>query len=91
MAQAPYLNQMAALSTALPPLLLLGELHRVERALGRVRTVRCGPRTIDLDLVRHGSRVLDLATLRLPHPGLGSRDFWQREMAELATLLRGAA
>src|SRR4051812_36768487 len=41
-AQGPYLNQMVALSTTLPPLTLLDELHRVERALGRVRDVRWG-------------------------------------------------
>jgi 2-amino-4-hydroxy-6-hydroxymethyldihydropteridine diphosphokinase len=90
-AQGPYLNQMAALSTTLPPLVLLLELHRVEHALGRVRDRRWGPRTIDLDLVRYGSRSLQLPTLRLPHPGLDSRDFWQREMAELTALLQGAA
>lgn len=90
-AQGPYLNQMAALSTTLPPTALLSELHRVEHALGRVRDQRWGPRTIDLDLVRYGSHSLDLPNLSLPHPGLDSRDFWQREMAELMALLKGAA
>ena len=90
-AQGPYLNQMVVLSTTLPPLALLSELHRVEHALGRVRNQRWGPRTIDLDLVRYGSRSLELPNLSLPHPGLHVRDFWQREMAELASLLRGAA
>jgi 2-amino-4-hydroxy-6-hydroxymethyldihydropteridine diphosphokinase len=90
-AQGPYLNQMVALSTTLPPLTLLDELHRVERALGRVRDVRWGPRTIDLDLVQYGSHTLELPTLHLPHPGVESRDFWQRELAELAVLLKGVA
>lgn len=90
-AQGPYLNQMVALSTTLPPLVLLAELHRVERALGRVRDARWGPRTIDLDLVRFGHHTLDLPTLCVPHPGLESRDFWQREMAELSRALETAA
>ena len=89
--QGPYLNQMVALSTSLPPLVLLAELHRVERALGRVRGTRWGPRTIDLDLVRYGNHTLDLPTLTLPHPGAATRDFWQREMAELASWLEWVA
>lgn len=89
--QAPYLNQMIALSTSLPPLMLLAELQRTERAYGRVRGTRWGPRTIDLDLVRYGKETLDLPTLTLPHPGTATRDFWQREMAELDALLERVA
>lgn len=89
--QGPYLNQMVALATSHPPLMLLAELQRIERALGRVRGTRWGPRTIDLDLVRYGSHVLDLPTLALPHPGIATRDFWRREIAELTSLLERAA
>lgn len=91
MAQAPYLNQMVALRTTLLPLALLAALHRIENALGRVRGVRWAPRTIDLDIVRHGARVMCSRELVLPHPGLEHRDFWRRELAELETLLRRAA
>src|SRR6185437_10287303 len=51
--QDPYLNQMAALRTSLSPPELLAALHQVEREGGRVRTVRWGPRTIDLDIVKY--------------------------------------
>jgi 2-amino-4-hydroxy-6-hydroxymethyldihydropteridine diphosphokinase len=83
LAQPPYLNQMVAVATELSPRMLLDALHGIERAAGRERGERWESRTLDLDLVRHGSVVLSEPDLQLPHPGLGSRDFWQRELAEL--------
>src|SRR4051812_44710569 len=50
-AQPKYLNQMVAVSTTLSPRTLLAALHRIERAAGRVRVQRWGPRTLDLDIV----------------------------------------
>jgi 2-amino-4-hydroxy-6-hydroxymethyldihydropteridine diphosphokinase len=91
MAQGPYLNQMVALETRLAPGALLAALHGIESALGRVRGVRWGPRTIDLDLVRYGARHARGARLELPHPGLPRRDFWQREIGELDAILGGGA
>ena len=91
MAQPPYLNQMVALDTALEPETLLSALHAIERAQGRLRGQRWGARTIDLDLVRYGDRKLRTASLTLPHPGIASREFWQRELAELARALGAAA
>ena len=86
-AQGPYLNQMLAVETSLTPGLLLAALHAIERSLGRVRGVRWGPRTIDLDIVQLGDVVLRAADLTLPHPGLADRPFWQRELAQLEDLL----
>jgi 2-amino-4-hydroxy-6-hydroxymethyldihydropteridine diphosphokinase len=91
MAQAPYLNQMVAVDTALAPAVLLASLHAIERAQGRLRGARWGARTIDLDLVRYGEHRVRTASLTLPHPGIASRDFWQRELAELARALGEAA
>jgi 2-amino-4-hydroxy-6-hydroxymethyldihydropteridine diphosphokinase len=89
MAQPPYLNQMVAVRTGIAPRALLRALHAIESALGRVRASRWAPRTIDLDLVRYGDhRVADPA-LTLPHPGLPRRDFWQRELRQLDTILDG--
>ena len=90
-AQPPYLNQMVALDTTLPPHILLAELQRIERSLGRVRRERWGARTIDLDLVRVGALELRTPFLTLPHPGIPARDFWRRELEELAALLEQAA
>ena len=91
MSQPPYLNQMVALDTSLAPEALLAALHAIERALGRRRGERWGPRTIDLDLVRYGQHRIRTTSLVLPHPGLASRDFWRRELAELARALGEAA
>jgi 2-amino-4-hydroxy-6-hydroxymethyldihydropteridine diphosphokinase len=91
MAQAPYLNQMVALETSLTPDSLLAALHAIERAQGRLRGTRWGARTIDLDLVRYGDRRVRTRSLTLPHPGIASRDFWQRELRELARALGEAA
>ncbi|CAN5222451.1 2-amino-4-hydroxy-6-hydroxymethyldihydropteridinediphosphokinase [soil metagenome] len=84
--QGPYFNQMVALRTTLPPHALLTQLQRIERGLGRVRGVRWGPRTIDLDIVRYDNARTTSASLVLPHPGLSDRRFWQRELAELEQL-----
>ena len=88
--QQPYLNQMVALETTLAPLALLDRLLEIERAAGRVRTIRWGPRTLDLDIVLFETQTVAHERLTVPHPELPRRDFWQRELAELAGL-RGAA
>jgi 2-amino-4-hydroxy-6-hydroxymethyldihydropteridine diphosphokinase len=82
-AQGPYLNQMALLETDLTPAEILQHLHTIERERGRTRSVRWGPRTLDLDIVRFGDRRIHEPALTIPHPELERRDFWQREIAEL--------
>ena len=52
-------------------------------ARGRVRRVRWGPRTLDLDIVCFGRQSVHDPDLRIPHPELPNRPFWQRELAEL--------
>ena len=81
--QGPYLNQMVLLETELEPAELLAHLHRIESERGRVRRERWGPRTLDLDIVRHGDRVVRNQELTIPHPEVANRDFWLREIAEL--------
>jgi 2-amino-4-hydroxy-6-hydroxymethyldihydropteridine diphosphokinase len=90
-AQGPYLNQMVAVETALEPHALLAALQGIERRLGRVRGTRWGARTIDLDLVRYGALSIRTGTLTVPHPGIGARDFWQRELAELDGMVERVA
>jgi 2-amino-4-hydroxy-6-hydroxymethyldihydropteridine diphosphokinase len=82
-AQPPYLNQMVLLETALEPAALLAHCRTIEAERGRERRERWGPRTLDLDIVRYGSRAVQTPELTIPHPELGNRDFWQREIAEL--------
>jgi 2-amino-4-hydroxy-6-hydroxymethyldihydropteridine diphosphokinase len=81
--QGTYLNQMVALATTLAPRELLDALHDIERAAGRVRDVRWGPRTLDLDIVMFDRQTVNEPDLIVPHPQLPDRDFWQRELAEL--------
>lgn len=81
--QPPYLNQMIHMETALSPRELLAACRAIEEAGGRVRGRRWGPRTLDLDLVRFGTRTIDDPDLVIPHPELPNRAFWQRGLAEL--------
>lgn len=86
--QPSYLNQMVAVHTTLSPRDLLSSLLRIERELGRVRTERWGPRTIDLDIVSYGANThVDEPELHVPHRELANRDFWRRELAELGAAL----
>lgn len=82
--QPRFLNGAAALETTREPRDLLDALLRIERTLGRVRDgERWGPRTIDLDLLLYGSRVVDAPGLRVPHPRLHERRFALEPLVEL--------
>jgi 2-amino-4-hydroxy-6-hydroxymethyldihydropteridine diphosphokinase len=81
--QGPYLNQMVLLETSLDPGRFLKLLHKIEDENGRTRGERWGPRTLDLDIVRFGTRRLRDSDLLLPHPELPNRVWWQREIEEL--------
>lgn len=81
--QDPFLNQMIALETSLAPHVLLAALQEIERRAGRVRAVRWGPRTLDLDIVRFEHQQVSTEELIVPHPELPNRDFWQRGLHEL--------
>jgi 2-amino-4-hydroxy-6-hydroxymethyldihydropteridine diphosphokinase len=81
--QGPYLNQVAAVETDLSPEELLTALNEIERAAGRVRTERWGPRTLDLDIVMFERQTIATDRLVVPHPELPRRDFWRRGLAEL--------
>lgn len=82
--QPPYLNAVALLDTALDPFALLRALLDVERAFGRERRERWGPRTLDLDLIAYDDLVLDSAALRLPHPEAARRAFVLVPLCEIA-------
>jgi len=86
--QPTYLNAVVRLATTLPPRALLVALHRMEAAAGRVRGVRWGPRTLDLDLLLYADRVSCDAALTLPHPRLHERRFVLAPLCELDPDLR---
>ncbi|MGL6097244.1 MAG: 2-amino-4-hydroxy-6-hydroxymethyldihydropteridine diphosphokinase [Fimbriiglobus sp.] len=84
MGQGAYLNAAVAIETNLSPEHLLALLHRIEHQFGRVRTVNDGPRTLDLDLLLYGDRVIDTPTLTVPHPRMHERAFVLAPLADIA-------
>jgi 2-amino-4-hydroxy-6-hydroxymethyldihydropteridine diphosphokinase len=86
--QPPYLNQMLAVETSIDPESLLARLHAIEADAGRNRSDRWASRTLDLDIVLFGDRVVNSVDLIVPHPGLADRPFWQSELAELRQLMQ---
>lgn len=77
-------NAVVELQTSLSPLELLSRLQAVETELGRVRTVRWGARTLDLDLLFYGDTILSTPTLTIPHPHLWYRRFVLDPLVEIA-------
>jgi len=80
----PFLNAAAELRTTLSPERLLETLLDVERRLGRVRSKKWAPRTIDLDLLLYGDVVRHDPHLTVPHPRMHERSFVLRPLAEIA-------
>jgi 2-amino-4-hydroxy-6-hydroxymethyldihydropteridine diphosphokinase len=83
-----FLNQVAEFSTTLFPMQLLRRIHRVERELGRVRTVANGPRTIDIDILLYGNAVVKTKVLEIPHPRYRERRFTLAPLADLEPSMR---
>jgi 2-amino-4-hydroxy-6-hydroxymethyldihydropteridine diphosphokinase len=86
--QPRFLNAVCAGTTSLDPLELLGEIQRIEAALGRRRDVPNGPRTIDVDILLLGDRQVDEPALVIPHPGIRERAFVLVPLLEIAPELR---
>jgi 2-amino-4-hydroxy-6-hydroxymethyldihydropteridine diphosphokinase len=86
--QGRFLNAVVLGTTALTPQALLGQLQRIEQALGRERPFPNAPRTIDLDLLLYDDLVLEQPELTVPHPRLHERFFVLVPLAELAPELR---
>jgi 2-amino-4-hydroxy-6-hydroxymethyldihydropteridine diphosphokinase len=82
--QGPYLNAVLEAATDLNPYQLLQELQRIEAGLGRVRTVKNGARTIDLDILTYGDIVMQEAALCIPHPRMLERDFVLIPLSEIS-------
>lgn len=82
--QPLFLNQVIKGETFLSPHRLLDFLKSIEKKMGRVETVRFGPRKIDLDILLYGKRIVDTERLQIPHPRMHERAFVLVPMAELA-------
>lgn len=81
--QPRFLNAASKIKTNLKPLALLKKLQDIEKELGRNRTVRFGPRTIDLDILFYGDRIINTKTLTIPHPRIFEREFVIKPLMEL--------
>ena len=81
--QPRYLNGVIEIETEIMPQELLCALQRIEKELGRVRAVRNGPRTIDLDILTYGEEKIDEPDLKVPHPRMNEREFVQRPLKDL--------
>ena len=81
--QADYLNAVLQLDTRLRPAELLAGLQAIEQAQGRVRTIRWGARTLDLDILLYGDRQIATDSLTIPHPELHRRNFVLYPLAEI--------
>ena len=83
--QPDYINAVAAIETLLTPFALLDALLGIERAHGRIRgATRWGPRTLDLDVLAYGDRVMAEPRLTVPHAGIAERAFVLLPLAEIA-------
>ena len=83
--QPPFLNMVVEVGNPLPaPEQMMARLLRIEFLLGRIRDVKDGPRTIDLDLLLYGDHESDTEFLRLPHPRLHVRRFVLEPLVEVA-------
>ncbi|MBO4928042.1 MAG: 2-amino-4-hydroxy-6-hydroxymethyldihydropteridine diphosphokinase [Clostridiales bacterium] len=75
--QDDFLNICVKIETSLAPLALLSLCQRIEEALFRKRTVRWGPRTIDVDILTFGDVKMNTQRLTIPHPRMEDRGFVQ--------------
>ncbi len=82
--QPAFVNGVARVDTTMEPASLLAGLLEIESSLGRTREVRWGPRTVDLDLVLFGDRIVAEPGLQVPHPRLHERLFVLVPLTDLA-------
>jgi 2-amino-4-hydroxy-6-hydroxymethyldihydropteridine diphosphokinase len=85
--QPDFMNAAAGLLTELGPRELLDGLLGIEKAMGRNRQERWGPRVIDLDLIWMLGETIDEPGLTLPHPGVSTRNFVLYPLADIAPTL----
>jgi len=86
--QAWFLNCAVALATIHTPQHLMAAMLTIEHEMGRRRTQKKGPRTIDIDILLFGGLILDSQELTIPHPAMHQRRFVLEPLAEIAPEVR---
>ncbi|MGS0676283.1 2-amino-4-hydroxy-6-hydroxymethyldihydropteridine diphosphokinase [Shewanella sp. 0m-4] len=82
--QPDYVNAVAGFHTRLPPIELLDALQHIENQQGRLRALRWGPRTLDLDLLLYDDQHIDIPRLVVPHYGMRERSFVLVPLSDIA-------
>lgn len=82
-AKGAFLNQVVQIKTAYSAAELLAFIQGIEMDLGRTREEHWGDRTMDIDIIYFGDRIIDTPTLRIPHPFLAERKFVLAPLAEI--------
>ena len=73
--QPDFVNAVCIIETELPAMELLKMVHGIEKTMGRERTIKWGPRTLDLDIIQYGAMLSNAEELTLPHPRAHERKF----------------
>ncbi len=81
--QGKFLNAAIKIKTSLTPALLLKTLKKIEKDLGRKKTVRFGPRHIDLDILFYANKIIKTRNLVIPHPRMFEREFVLKPLREI--------
>ncbi len=82
-AQGNYLNGVIKIKTEICARTLLCTLQNIEKKLGRMRTIKDGPRTIDLDMLLYGDKIINEPDLKVPHPKMLEREFVMKPLLEI--------
>jgi 2-amino-4-hydroxy-6-hydroxymethyldihydropteridine diphosphokinase len=86
--QKKFFNMVLEIKTNLSPEKLLENLQKIENKLGRKRTIKWGPRTIDIDILLYNDTIIKTENLIIPHPELLNRNFILVPLIELDSLLK---
>ena len=82
--QGKFLNMAVEIDSDLEPFELMKLISRIESELGRIRTVRRGPRVIDIDIIFYDSLIINEPDLKIPHPDMQNRLFVLKPLQEIA-------
>lgn len=82
--QPDFLNGVVMIETDLQPSELLAVILEIENLMGRIRTIRWGPRVLDIDVLLYNAEIIDEEGLQIPHPRMTERRFVLEPLAEIA-------
>jgi len=81
--QQDFCNAVIHIGTVLDPYFLLKKCQKIESDQGRIRKKHWGPRTLDIDIILYGDRIINSPNLAIPHPYFKIRDFVMKPLLEL--------